>query len=94
MKKYYVINKECRNIGKEDGDYYNGEYGKSPEKIAELLAKGVIREEVEYDCEICQDTGEVDTMESVYPGEPHQAPIGTQKCECRLRDPDDYDEQE
>lgn len=88
MKKIYIINKECRNIGKEDGDDYNGEYGNTPEKIAELIKKGVIREEVEYDCDICEDTGEVSAMESVYAGEPHQAPIGVQKCECQLHEDD------
>lgn len=40
-------------------------------------------------CQICQDTGEVDCMDSVYPGEPHMAMVGTRKCECRLSDNDD-----
>lgn len=31
-------------------------------------------------CQTCGGTGEVDTMEQVYPGEPHMAPIGTGKC--------------
>lgn len=44
--KTYILKKECRNIGKETGDYYNGEYGDSPEKIADLIARGVIEEEV------------------------------------------------
>jgi tRNA(Ile2) C34 agmatinyltransferase TiaS len=48
----YVLRKECRNIGKEAGDYYNGEYGNSPEKIAELVAKGVIIDE-DNQCERC-----------------------------------------
>lgn len=45
--------------------------------------------ETEEVCEFCGGTGEVTTMEQVYPGEPHLAPIGTQKCVCQLRDNDD-----
>lgn len=45
-------------------------------------------------CETCDGTGEVTTMEYVYPGEPHMAPIGTAPCpDCSLREreyePDD-----
>lgn len=39
---------------------------------------------IEKLCTYCNGTGEVDSMEQVYPGEPHQAPIGTRKCECQL----------
>ena len=42
--KTYILKKACPNIGKEIGDYYNGEYRES---IAELLEKGVIEEEHE-----------------------------------------------
>lgn len=42
-----------------------------------------------YDCDICQDTGEVSCMEAVYPGEPHMADVGTQKCECQLNNTDE-----
>lgn len=35
-------------------------------------------------CEFCGGSGEVETMEYVYPGEPHMAPIGTQKCVCKV----------
>lgn len=45
-EKTYILKKECKNIGKEAGDYYNGEYGDSPEKIADLIERGVIEEEV------------------------------------------------
>ena len=45
-----------------------------------------------YECEFCEDTGEVTVDEYVYPGEPHTAPIGSRKCVCRLPDPDDYQE--
>lgn len=31
-------------------------------------------------CEECGGVGEVNIMESVYPGEPHMAPIGSEKC--------------
>lgn len=50
--------------------------------------------EVEEVCADCLGTGEVTTMEQVWAGEPHTAPIGTEKCICQLRDPDDYDDQE
>lgn len=49
--------------------------------------------EVEEVCADCLGTGEVTTMESVYAGEPHMAPIGTAKCHCQARDEDDYDNQ-
>ena len=41
-KKQYILTKECENIGKEAGDYYNNEYAES---IEELLEKGIIIEE-------------------------------------------------
>ena len=44
-------------------------------------------------CEFCEGTGEVSQMESVYPGEPHMADIGTRKCICKIEEDDeDYDE--
>jgi len=42
-EKIYILKKDCPNIGKEIGDYYNGEYAQS---IEELLAKGIIEEEI------------------------------------------------
>lgn len=42
--------------------------------------------EAEDVCEYCGGTGEITTMESVYAGEPHQAPIGTQTCICQLEE--------
>lgn len=47
--------------------------------------------EVEDVCEDCRGTGEVTTMEQVYPNEPHTAPIGTEKCHCQSRDNDDWE---
>lgn len=41
--KAYTLKKDSPNIGKETGDYYNGEYA---ETIEELLTKGVIEEEI------------------------------------------------
>ncbi len=41
-KEIYILNRDCYNIDKEIGDYYSGEYGESPEKIADLLKKGII----------------------------------------------------
>lgn len=54
----------------------------------------VFEVEKKYDCEDCQDTGEVSCMEVVYPGEPHMADVGTRPCHCQARDEDDYDDQE
>jgi hypothetical protein len=42
-EKGYILKKDCPNIGKEIGDYYNNEYAES---IEELIKKGVIEEEV------------------------------------------------
>lgn len=41
-------------------------------------------------CEFCLGMGIIDTDECVYPGEPHMAPVGTQKCLCRI-DLEEYD---
>lgn len=48
--------------------------------------------EVEEVCALCLGTGEVSTMEPVYPGEPHMADIGTRTCLCRLKEADDTDD--
>jgi len=45
-EKMYVLKKDCPNIGKEIGDYYNNEYAES---IEELLANGTIEEEMRKD---------------------------------------------
>jgi hypothetical protein len=45
MNKYYILKKDCPNIGKEIGDSYQGEYGESEERIKELILKGIIEEE-------------------------------------------------
>lgn len=47
--------------------------------------------DVEDICEHCGGTGELSSMEAVYPGEPHMADIGTRPCICQIRDEDDYD---
>lgn len=52
--------------------------------------KGLLDYIGEQICEFCYGEGEVTTMESVWAGEPHYAPIGTQKCVCQLSEPD-YD---
>lgn len=36
-------------------------------------------------CSECMGTGEVVTMGSVYPNEPHQAPIDTRPCICKVK---------
>lgn len=50
----------------------------------------------ECEVEVCADclgTGEVTTMEAVYAGEPHIAPIGTRTCHCQAKE-EEYDDQE
>lgn len=42
-RQQYILKKDCPNIGKETGDYYNGEYG---DNIEELIRKGIIEEEL------------------------------------------------
>lgn len=43
------------------------------------------------ECETCGGTGEVGTMEQVYPGEPHMANVGTENCpDCNSSEPDDF----
>jgi hypothetical protein len=42
INKYYILLKPCPQIGKEEGDYYNGEFKQS---IEELIKLGVIKEE-------------------------------------------------
>ena len=49
--------------------------------------------EVEEVCADCLGTGEVTTMETVYAGEPHQAPIGTRRCHCQQKE-QEYDNQQ
>lgn len=46
-------------------------------------------------CTECNGTGEVTTMERVYPdaGSP-SAPIGTEKCRCQIRDEDESNDQD
>lgn len=49
----------------------------------------------EYECDICEDTGETTEMETVYAGEPHVAPIGSRTCICRIHeDEDDGDDRQ
>ena len=36
--------------------------------------------------DICDGSGEIITMERVYPGEPHMAPIGTKICLCKKQE--------
>lgn len=49
---------------------------------------------MEKECSICHGEGVVDTMEAVYPGEPHMAPIGSQPCVCVAGDNEDEYEDE
>lgn len=43
-EKVYILKKDCPKIGKERGDYYNGEFAGNC--IEELVERGVIEEEV------------------------------------------------
>lgn len=54
----------------------------------ETLRKIPQREVVHEDCPlgICDGNGEVSCSEAVYPGEAPLADIGTQKCECQMRE--------
>lgn len=49
-------------------------------------------------CELCGGVNgeheDIDTMEQVYPNEPHMANIGSRPCPNSLSEPDDYDDQE
>lgn len=51
-----------------------------------------IKEEKEEECVYCNGTGIVDAVEAVYPGEPHQAHVGSRQCVCQMGDEDDWDE--
>lgn len=64
---------------------------KIPEGLSE--EEELLAEESEEICEWCGGTGEVTTMEQVYPGEPHMADIGTRKCICQI-EKEEYDDQE
>ena len=50
--------------------------------------------EEEEVCEFCGGTGEISSMEYVYAGEPHMADIGTKTCICRIKNEDDFDDQQ
>ncbi len=53
------------------------------DKLNRLRKVVTLEEEV---CEHCGGTGEVSVTESVYPGEPHMAMVGTRTCECSIRE--------
>lgn len=48
-----------------------------------------MRKEPKEACGSCGGSGEVTTMEYVYPGEPHMAPVGIAPCRCRWDDDDE-----
>lgn len=39
----YIITRECKDIGKEAGDFYGGEYGTDAKALKKLLDKGIIK---------------------------------------------------
>ena len=42
-------------------------------------------------CETCGGIGYVRTMERVYPGEPHMAPVGEEPCpDCNQKEKDGF----
>ena len=43
-------------------------------------------------CGTCGGSGEITTMERVYPNEPHLAPIGSEPCpDCQIKEENDYE---
>lgn len=62
------------------------------EKLPFVCSKCVLLCEIEEVCAECLGTGEVTTMEQVYAGEPHMAPIGTRACLCQKKE-EEYDNQ-
>lgn len=70
---------------------------KKREEVDDLVAKlsyacYAFEKGVCYDCDECNDTGEVTTVEAVYPGEPHVAPIGARKCSCQEYEEDNTED--
>jgi hypothetical protein len=78
------ISKCCHTETYQDNDPEKDEFD-----IWDCCQKCSKRCETEEVCAVCHGTGEVRTMEEVYPGEPHTAPIGSQKCLCQLKDDDE-----
>lgn len=62
------------------------------DRLEVKLEESDIKVEFEIVCEHCLGEGEVTTMEQVWPGEPHTAPIGTRKCVCILEDQEKLDD--
>lgn len=91
--KTYIFTREVKAWGVEAGDYYNEKYHMYKGGTEQLLKEGVIEEEVD-ECEYCGgkdgEHEDITTMETVYAGEPHMAPIGSQTCPNAL--PDDEHE--
>ena len=58
--------------------------------LTEPKGESIVRE-LFLTCRTCDGTGEVTTMEAVYAGEPHMAPIGTGKCPDCTKVDDDYE---
>jgi hypothetical protein len=73
--------------------HYNKYNMRIQENHAGYLKEDFADQIIENDpvCPICGGDGEVTTMEPVYSGEPHMAPIGTRKCECQLIEEDAYE---
>ena len=76
-------------------DEWNNGFNAAKTIILDLLdIDEKIQEEETPVCEMCNGTGEVPMMISVYPGEPHIADIDTQTCLCRLDNQEDYTTEE
>ena len=58
-------------------DINEGKLGAIERKLALDVLDGFDRP-----CKLCGGTGEVESMEKVWPNEPHMAAIGTKKCIC------------
>ncbi len=99
MKLSLLINEMDRDefkdlTGEDPIDMFGPDWENEVQKLG-LTAQDVKMNKEEQECPDCGGTGEVTTMEPVYPEDPGSplAPIGTAKCHCRIKEPE-YDNQE
>lgn len=79
------LNTEGRLVVKVDGHFEDtGEHHYEEIDLGDSVQTPENIKYFSIECHTCDDTGEVTTMEAVYPGEPHQAPVGTGTCpDCK-----------
>ncbi len=90
MDETIIISKCCRREAIED--FKDNPIDKDNPIPIYICPKCKQECEVETVCAYCLGTGEINTMEEVYPGEPYMASIGTQTCYCQRRSNDDDEE--